>query len=354
MKTAILNVTRGECIFGAHTCDLSSVAYELNKRGFFAQTSVTVCERNDIADSFDRLLNSNELIVICGSADDFYQAVSDKYSVADKPKLFSVNDRICAVIENPTACYIRDELVPMLNGRRSTSYETSVFCTFGVSEENLRELLKDKIKNRNKIVFKFISEPPECKVLVRYSNKMRKETVNALLSEVADILKDCTYSYDDSVSLSEKVASILISQNKTLGVAESFTGGNIAASLVSVEGISASLKEGIVCYSNEAKIKRLRVPNNIIKNYGAVSDETAYEMAANLLVDGKYDYVLATTGNAGPTSEKPNEVGVCYIAVGTKDAVDVYKCAFSGNRDEVIKDGTQTALYYLYKALTNV
>ena len=352
MNTAILNVACGEAISDANTCDSIGVAYELCKRGFFVRTSVTVCVQSDIAASFDRLLKANDLVVICGNADVFYQAMSGKYVLSDKPKLFSVGDKLCAVVENATADYIGRELVPMLNGKRSTSYDTSVFCTFGVTEEKLRELLKNQIKNRNKIVFKFVSNPPECKVLVRYSNKMRKDTVNALLSEVAKILKDCTYSYDDSVSLAEKVASLLIEKKKTLGVAESFTGGNIAASLVGVPGISSSLKEGLVCYSNDAKIKHLRVPKHVIDNFGAVSDETAYEMAANLLADGKHDYVLATTGNAGPTSEKPNEVGLCYIAVGTADAVDVYKCNFTGTRNEVINEGTKTALYYLYKALS--
>ena len=90
----------------------------------------------------------------------------------------------------------------------------------------------------------------------------------------------------------------------------------------------------------------------ILDNHGAVSVETAYEMAANLLLDGQYDYVVATTGNAGPASEKPGETGVCYIAVGNKENIDIYPCRFEGDRQTVINSGVKTALYHLYDRIS--
>ena len=76
-------------------------------------------------------------------------------------------------------------------------------------------------------------------------------------------------------------------------------------------------------------------------------------MAANLIAQGQYDYVIATTGNAGPTSEKQDQVGVCYIAVGDKHNIDIYPCKFEGDRQAVIRSGTVTALYRLCKFMQN-
>ena len=109
----------------------------------------------------------------------------------------------------------------------------------------------------------------------------------------------------------------------------------------------------MVCYDTEVKHKRLHVSKDILQTHGAVSDETAYEMAANLITQGDYDYVIATTGNAGPTSEKPNEVGVCYIAVGNKSTVDIYPFQWEGERADIIRKGTLTALFCLYKLLSS-
>ncbi|MDE7394990.1 MAG: CinA family protein [Clostridiales bacterium] len=210
--------------------------------------------------------------------------------------------------------------------------------------------MKSRIKNRNRISFRFVPRPFECAVLVRYSNKTQKATIDEMQSGVTEALRDCTYAYED-VSLSERVAKLLMAQRKTLGIAESFTGGAIASSLVRVAGVSESFKESVVCYSNEVKSRRLHIAPETIEQNGAVSIETAYEMAANLLMDGNYDYVMATTGNAGPTSEKPNEVGVCYIAVGDRENVHIYRYQFTGNRDEVIAYGVQAALFRLYKLI---
>lgn len=351
MKTVILKVGCGECISDSVATNLDKISYELSKCGHFVQLSVCISDSSAISSTFKSILGGCEAVLVCGDVSSFYDAMSTEYKIDRSGSVFVWGDTLCVISENCDDKFIHDVLIPALNGNRKTYYQTSVFKTIGKTEKELREILKNQIKNRNKISFRFVPNDCGYSVLVRYSNKTQKDTVNELLSGVNTLLKDCVYSYDDEVDLSEKVANILIRREKTLGLAESFTCGNIAASLVKTPGISKSLREGIVCYSNEAKKNRLRVSGELLENYGAVSGEVAYEMAANLLVDSGLDYVIATTGNAGPTSEKPDEVGVCYIAVGDGHTIDVYREKFDGDRERVIKCGTEKALYYFYKLL---
>lgn len=350
MKIGILQIISGECISDEVGVDVNRVAYELGKHGYFVQCSVTVCDTDKISDSFGFLCATCDAVTVCGAVNAFYDAVAEKYELSRRLSTFLLGNVPCAVSEKCDEKFVADNLIPMLNGRSKTYYATNVFRTLGKTEEQLREALKDYIKNRNKISIKFISRPPECSVLVRYSNKTQKNTVSELLDGVTRTLKDCVYAYSD-VSLPEKTARLLIEGNKTVGLAESFTGGRIASLLVENAGVSQSFKESIVCYDNAVKRSRLRVSQGILDTYGAVSIETAYEMAANLLMDGDYDYAVATTGNAGPTSEKPNQVGVCYIAVGDKKNIDIYPCRFDGDRKTVIESGALTALYHLHNRI---
>ncbi len=350
MDVGILQIGYGECISDGNAPDVKRISRKLCKHGYFVRLNVFLADGENISDAFGFLSANCDAILICGNTEKFYKTAAEKYESVNALDVFIIGDTSCAVSKECDETFISDKIIPMLNSKCKTFYASNTFKTFGKTEEQLRFMLKDYIKNRNKIVFKFETEADGCTVCVRYSNKTQKSTVQELLSGVTETLKDCTFSYNDE-NLSDKVAHMLIESGKTLGLAESFTGGNIAASLIRTPDISKSLKEGIVCYSNEVKEKRLKVSQKTLAHCGAVSDETAYQMAANLLIDGNYDYVVATTGNAGPTSEKPNEVGLCYIAVGDRHNIDIYCRTFEGDRHQVIQQGTNCALFELYKLL---
>jgi len=147
-----------------------------------------------------------------------------------------------------------------------------------------------------------------------------------------------------------KIAEMFFENKLDLSVAESFTGGSISAEITSVPGVSGFFKEGIVCYSNQAKHERLGVDLQIINRYGAVSEQVAYEMLKGL----KTYFGLATTGNAGPTAEKDNDVGHCFIGIKIGDNYDVYEYSFEGARKDVISQGRQTALELLCKGLLSI
>lgn len=117
-------------------------------------------------------------------------------------------------------------------------------------------------------------------------------------------------------TLAEEVVELLKVDELTVTTAESCTGGLVAARLVDVPGVSEVFKQGFITYSNKAKRKLLNVKKTTLKEFGAVSEKTAREMAKGAILASGADAAIATTGIAGPdggTEEKP--VGLVYIGV---------------------------------------
>lgn len=112
----------------------------------------------------------------------------------------------------------------------------------------------------------------------------------------------------------------------SVSTAESCTGGLVSSLLTDVSGSSEYVFENIVTYSNTAKTKYLDVNPDTLSEYGAVSEQTAKEMAVGLKNQTKTDYTLATTGIAGPTGESPGKpIGLMYIGIYGKETVEVKK-----------------------------
>ena len=137
--------------------------------------------------------------------------------------------------------------------------------------------------------------------------------------------------------LAETVYRKLKEQGKTLATAESCTGGLIGGALTAVPGVSECYGYGVVTYANEAKEKLLGVKHETLETVGAVSPETARQMAEGALRLSGADIAVAVTGIAGPgggTAEKP--VGLVYIGLALKNSYSkAIKNIFKGDRDEV-------------------
>jgi PncC family amidohydrolase len=154
--------------------------------------------------------------------------------------------------------------------------------------------------------------------------------------------------------MEEQLVNALKLRRRKLSVAESFTGGGIAKRITSVSGASEVYFEGLNTYNENAKIKRLGVSEYTLRTLGAVSDQTAYEMAYGLLNTGDCDIAVATTGLAGPKSDRSQlPVGLCYIAVGTKERIRVYRYIFEGDRQEITEKAINYALFLAYKQIKN-
>ncbi len=150
----------------------------------------------------------------------------------------------------------------------------------------------------------------------------------------------------------EEIFALLSSQNATLAVAESCTGGKICAALVSFPGISSVFNEGFITYSNQAKVKNLGVAQQTLDDLGAVSSQCAAEMSSGAAKAADASYGLATTGIAGPDGGSPQKpVGLVYISCFHPQITTTIECNFSGNREEVRNAATERALALLLDCL---
>ena len=149
----------------------------------------------------------------------------------------------------------------------------------------------------------------------------------------------------DGKSLEECLVEKLAHLGLTITTAESCTGGLIAGTLVNVSGASDVLNEGYVAYSNEAKERLAGVSHDTLEAYGAVSEQTAREMAEGAAKAAKADVGLSSTGIAGPgggTAEKP--VGLVYVGCSVRGKTQVKECRFTGNQMENRQETVKTAL----------
>ena len=154
-------------------------------------------------------------------------------------------------------------------------------------------------------------------------------------------------------ALTNALGELLVQKKLKIATAESCTGGLVAATLVDYPGISACLDEAHVTYANEAKVKYCGVKQETLDAHGAVSGETAKEMAEGLRQKAGADIALSTTGIAGPgggTKEKP--VGLVYVACASSHETKVVKLQLSGDRRQVREQTVRHALTLALDAAT--
>jgi nicotinamide-nucleotide amidase len=153
-------------------------------------------------------------------------------------------------------------------------------------------------------------------------------------------------------TLEEEVVELLARKHLTVTTAESCTGGLIAGTLINAAGASDVLNEGYVTYSNEAKERLVHVSHETLERYGAVSAQTAQEMAEGAARAAGADAALSATGIAGPgggSVEKP--VGLVYIGCCLNGRTVVKECRFNGSRMENRLRTVETALTMLREQL---
>ena len=172
-----------------------------------------------------------------------------------------------------------------------------------------------------------------------------RDSIKPVVKEIKKRLGRAVYSVREEETLEMTLVRLLKKHELTVATAESCTGGLVASRIVNVSGASDVFKEGFVTYSNKAKRKHLDVSKGTLKKYGAVSSQTAREMAIGGAFATDSDVCVSVTGIAGPdggTEEKP--VGLVYMACCFKDKVTVEKYQFKGNRDKVREHAAVRAL----------
>lgn len=193
---------------------------------------------------------------------------------------------------------------------------------FGIGESSLETKLMDLIDRQTDPTLATYAKEGECSLRIASKRKTLKEAqreVDGMLEKVKERLGKYIFSCDDE-ELAEVVCRKLTDRGLSLSSAESCTGGMFASSIVDIAGASECFDRGLVTYSNEAKMQELGVKKETLEKYGAVSEETAMEMAEGLRAVSGSDVCISVTGIAGPTGgsrEKP--VGLVYIGLVYKN-----------------------------------
>ena len=156
----------------------------------------------------------------------------------------------------------------------------------------------------------------------------------------------------DDNELPKRVVKLLMEKNMTLSSAESCTGGLFSQEVTNISGASQIFDRGIVTYSNNAKMEELGVKAETLAAFGAVSKETAYEMAEGVREVSGTDIGVSVTGIAGPTgATKDKPVGLVYIGISTKDITNVRELRLEGDRTQNRQNSMRNMFDIIYEIL---
>lgn len=243
-----------------------------------------------------------------------------------------------------------ESVEPVLRGMSGRATVIRALHTFGMPEALIGERLAEMMaEGRSPSV---ATQASEGMIIVRITatgvtEAEARAKMEADEGEIRKRLGDIIYGTDGQ-SLASVVAALLEKRGLTLAVAESCTGGEIAAQLTDVPGISRSFLEAAVTYSNESKTARLGLPWDVIRNHGAVSPQTAEAMALGMHRTSGADVALSTTGIAGPDGgsvEKP--VGLVYIGIADERGARSQRIMAAGGREQIKRRAARTALNIL-------
>ncbi len=226
------------------------------------------------------------------------------------------------------------------------------FC--GIGESHVDEQIRDLLSSDNPTVAPLAGEG---EMLLRItarsgSHQDAVERIATMEQEIRNRFGPYIYGVDGE-TLPAVAFRLLAEQQATLSVAESCTGGMISTMLTGVPGISQVFSGGIVAYDNAVKRQVLGVQSETLEKHGAVSEQTAREMAEGIRGRLGTLYGLSTTGIAGPgggSDDKP--VGLVYMAVAGPHGTEVFRAMFSGSREQIRLRAAKHTLWRLFRTLT--
>lgn len=256
-----------------------------------------------------------------------------------------------------------DEMVPMfindiysyLNKLQPETIYSQMVKICGIGESAAEMMIQDLISEQSNPTVAPYAKIGEVHMRVTAKAKDEaeaKKLIEPVVKELESRFGNHVYSTEDDETLEDAVVKMLIEHNLTVTTAESCTGGMLSARLVNVAGVSEVFKEAFVTYSNEAKNNRLGVQASTLETYGAVSENTAREMAKGVAIATKADVGIGITGIAGPdggTKEKP--VGLVYVGCYINGSVTVKEYHFKGNRSKVREQTVVKALTLLRECI---
>ena len=253
---------------------------------------------------------------------------------------------------------VTSEVIPrLLNEFRMPAIVHKTVFTAGQGESVIAELLKDfepALPEHIKLAYLPNYGMVKLRLTAKGNSKAEVETeMQPYFEKLQDLVKEYLVTNEDE-GLEIVVGKLLKAKNKTMGTAESCTGGYIAHLITSVAGSSAYYKGSVVSYDNTVKENLLGVQHEILMSAGAVSKETVIQMANGAVQTLKVDYALATSGIMGPgggSEDKP--VGTVWIAVASKEKTETLKLNLRFHRQRNIAMTAANALNLLRKFISS-
>ncbi|HEY2727477.1 MAG TPA: CinA family nicotinamide mononucleotide deamidase-related protein [Parafilimonas sp.] len=403
-------ITIGDELLIGQVIDTNSawIAQELNKIGIWVQRRIAVGDAwNDVWKALDDESTTSDIILITGglgpTKDDITKSLLCDYfggkmmmheetlahvtylfeHVFKRPMpLLDVNRKqaevpdVCTVLKNDVGTapgmlfekngklfismpgvpnemkfIMEKRVLPLLKNRFELPYiGHRTLLTAGIGESFLAERIKH-FENALPQNIKLAYLPNHGMVRLRLTSQGEKEKTEKELNNTFEILKEevaDVMAIDEDISFEVLLGRLLKEKNKTVSTAESCTGGYIAHLITSVAGSSEYYKGSVVSYDNSIKENVLQVDDDILKTYGAVSEETIKQMIDGILKIMQTDYAVAVSGIMGPgggSKEKP--VGTVWIAVGNAEKTETKRLQFRFDRKRNIELTAINALYTL-------
>lgn len=248
-----------------------------------------------------------------------------------------------------------DSVMPKLQQKCGQVFYSQTVKIVGPGESSVETQILDMLDTQDNPTIAPYAKTGEVHLRVTARAKDEKEAREKTAPVVEELYRrfgNAVYTTDADETLEMALTKLLMKKKYTMTTAESCTGGMIAARMVNAPGVSAVLKSGFITYANEAKEELLGVSHDTLEKFGAVSRETAEEMAEGAAKAAHTDAAVAVTGIAGPdggTKEKP--VGLVYIGVNVRGNVEVREYHFSGSRQKIRESVTAAALTFLREKL---
>lgn len=252
---------------------------------------------------------------------------------------------------------VENEIIPKIVREYKRPYFIhKTILTYGQGESLVAERIEDWENNLPEFIkLAYLPNPGRVRLRLtaRGENKeVLEKAIQENVESLTKIIGDIIVGFDEDETIEVIIGRLLRQQAKTIATAESCTGGKIAQMLTSVSGASHYFRGSVVSYATDTKVSVLGVNAKTIEKFTVVSKEVASEMALGIQKLMKTDYAIATTGNAGPTTEPGKaEVGTVFIALATPTTVFVEEFNFGQPREKVIDRTANKALEILQAAI---
>lgn len=249
------------------------------------------------------------------------------------------------------------DIRPFLNRLEPEGIYSKMVKICGFGESKVESMITDILESQTNPTIAPYAKTGEVHLRIT-AKAINEETADEMMEPMMEELYrrfgSQIFTTEEAVTLEETVVELLKEKGKTVTTAESCTGGLVAGRLLNVPGASSVYMEGYITYSNEAKEKLLGVSHSTLEQCGAVSKETACEMAEGAAKAAGADLAISVTGIAGPdggTKEKP--VGLVYVGCYADGEPRAYEFHFTGNRAKNRESTVAKALTILREALIN-